>query len=280
MGTEFPWRWGRGTISANLDVIWGIWMSSGECRCGTEISMLTQCRREGIPVPVLARTDTNELFGAIGDVYFLVTKFIDGSLLPKFSHDSARIVARTLGAIHRVQLSSVKDPYYYTNEIFQKSMADKRNQLGEIAPLVDAGLEAGDRLAKVSMPKHVTHCELRPRHLIQAPNGAVYVLDFERTALEPRPFDLSRCFLFFCARTRLSLDNSLYNSIYREYRLSTNLSDEEKGLCTITLCIIVGLIYFSTLCSKAAPQASRPSALGRRWCRSSKMGQADSTIAC
>ena len=25
MGTEFPWRWGRGTISANLDVIW-------ECR--------------------------------------------------------------------------------------------------------------------------------------------------------------------------------------------------------------------------------------------------------
>ena len=23
MGTEFPWRWGRGTISANLDVIWG-----------------------------------------------------------------------------------------------------------------------------------------------------------------------------------------------------------------------------------------------------------------
>ncbi len=175
-------------------------------RCGTEISMLTQRRREGIPVPVLARTDTNELFGAIGDVYFLVTKFIDGSLLPKFSHDSARIVARTLGAIHRVQLSSVKNPYYYTNEIFQKLMADKRNQLSEIAPLVDAGLEAGDRLAKVSMPKHVTHCELRPRHLIQAPNGAVYVLDFERTALEPRPFDLSRCFLFFCVRTRLALD--------------------------------------------------------------------------
>ena len=24
MGTEFPWRWGRGTISANLDVIWGM----------------------------------------------------------------------------------------------------------------------------------------------------------------------------------------------------------------------------------------------------------------
>ena len=23
-GTEFPWRWGRGTISANLDVIWGM----------------------------------------------------------------------------------------------------------------------------------------------------------------------------------------------------------------------------------------------------------------
>ena len=22
MGTESPWRWGRGTISANLDVIW------------------------------------------------------------------------------------------------------------------------------------------------------------------------------------------------------------------------------------------------------------------
>ena len=24
MGTEFPWRWGRGAISANLDVIWGM----------------------------------------------------------------------------------------------------------------------------------------------------------------------------------------------------------------------------------------------------------------
>ena len=24
MGTEFPWRWGPGTISANLDVIWGM----------------------------------------------------------------------------------------------------------------------------------------------------------------------------------------------------------------------------------------------------------------
>ncbi len=24
MGTELPWRWGRGTISANLDVIWGM----------------------------------------------------------------------------------------------------------------------------------------------------------------------------------------------------------------------------------------------------------------
>ena len=24
MGTESPWRWGRGTISANLDVIWGM----------------------------------------------------------------------------------------------------------------------------------------------------------------------------------------------------------------------------------------------------------------
>ena len=24
MGTEFPWRWGRGTIFANLDVIWGM----------------------------------------------------------------------------------------------------------------------------------------------------------------------------------------------------------------------------------------------------------------
>ena len=24
MGTEFPWKWGRGTISANLDVIWGM----------------------------------------------------------------------------------------------------------------------------------------------------------------------------------------------------------------------------------------------------------------
>ena len=24
MGTECPWRWGRGTISANLDVIWGM----------------------------------------------------------------------------------------------------------------------------------------------------------------------------------------------------------------------------------------------------------------
>ena len=24
MGTEFPWRWGRGTIPANLDVIWGM----------------------------------------------------------------------------------------------------------------------------------------------------------------------------------------------------------------------------------------------------------------
>ena len=24
MGTEFPWRRGRGTISANLDVIWGM----------------------------------------------------------------------------------------------------------------------------------------------------------------------------------------------------------------------------------------------------------------
>ena len=24
MGTEFPWRWGRGTICANLDVIWGM----------------------------------------------------------------------------------------------------------------------------------------------------------------------------------------------------------------------------------------------------------------
>ena len=23
-GAEFPWRWGRGTISANLDVIWGM----------------------------------------------------------------------------------------------------------------------------------------------------------------------------------------------------------------------------------------------------------------
>ena len=24
MGTEFPWSWGRGTISANLDIIWGM----------------------------------------------------------------------------------------------------------------------------------------------------------------------------------------------------------------------------------------------------------------
>ena len=24
MGTEFPWRWGRGAIFANLDVIWGM----------------------------------------------------------------------------------------------------------------------------------------------------------------------------------------------------------------------------------------------------------------
>ena len=30
MGTEFPWRWGRGTISANLDVIWGM-----SVHCGT-----------------------------------------------------------------------------------------------------------------------------------------------------------------------------------------------------------------------------------------------------
>ena len=28
MGTEFPWRWGRGTISANLDVIWGMSVST------------------------------------------------------------------------------------------------------------------------------------------------------------------------------------------------------------------------------------------------------------
>ena len=28
MGTEFPWRWGRGTISANLDVIWGMSVES------------------------------------------------------------------------------------------------------------------------------------------------------------------------------------------------------------------------------------------------------------
>ena len=28
MGTEFPWRWGRGTISANLDVIWGMSVKS------------------------------------------------------------------------------------------------------------------------------------------------------------------------------------------------------------------------------------------------------------
>ncbi len=28
MGTEFPWRWGRGRISANLDVIWGMSVSS------------------------------------------------------------------------------------------------------------------------------------------------------------------------------------------------------------------------------------------------------------
>ena len=29
MGTEFPWRWGRGTISANLDVIWGMSVKTG-----------------------------------------------------------------------------------------------------------------------------------------------------------------------------------------------------------------------------------------------------------
>ncbi len=29
MGTESPWRWGRGTISANLDVIWGMSDYSG-----------------------------------------------------------------------------------------------------------------------------------------------------------------------------------------------------------------------------------------------------------
>ena len=29
MGTEFPWRWGRGTISANLDVIWGMSAKAG-----------------------------------------------------------------------------------------------------------------------------------------------------------------------------------------------------------------------------------------------------------
>ena len=31
MGTEFPWRWGRGTISANLDVIWGM-SAQGSCK--------------------------------------------------------------------------------------------------------------------------------------------------------------------------------------------------------------------------------------------------------
>jgi hypothetical protein len=36
MGTEFPWRWGRGTISANLDVIWG---------------MSVQCNNEGLSQP-------------------------------------------------------------------------------------------------------------------------------------------------------------------------------------------------------------------------------------
>ena len=35
MGTEFPWRWGRGTISANLDVIWGMSVYSIDF-CGNE----------------------------------------------------------------------------------------------------------------------------------------------------------------------------------------------------------------------------------------------------
>ena len=32
MGTECPWRWGRGTISANLDVIWGMSVKRFEMR--------------------------------------------------------------------------------------------------------------------------------------------------------------------------------------------------------------------------------------------------------
>ena len=35
MGTEFPWKWGRGMISANLDVIWGM---SDECSEKREIT--------------------------------------------------------------------------------------------------------------------------------------------------------------------------------------------------------------------------------------------------
>ena len=59
MGTEFPWRWGRGTISANLDVIWGM---SDKCimadKTGLQIEfdLLSALeRREVVTQPALAK---------------------------------------------------------------------------------------------------------------------------------------------------------------------------------------------------------------------------------
>lgn len=226
-------------------------------RCSTEISMLTQCRREGIPVPTLARTNRNLLSGAIGDIHYIVTRFIEGSLLPKYTHDSVSVVGRTLGAIHGIHLSTVQDPYYYTYEVFQNAVAKMRNEMGDISPLVHAGLEAAERIAKVSLPKHVTHCELRPRHLIQASNGEVYVLDFERAALEPRPFDLSRCFLFFCTRSRNAVDYGLCNTMYSEYCRSVVFSNEEKRVLYDYTLYNCALSLFQHSMLKAGPQSAK-----------------------
>ena len=73
MGTEFPWRWGRGTISANLDVIWGMSVKSLNMsqlplhrirsRAGIRDVQLHDLRHSfashavlrGIPLPVVSR---------------------------------------------------------------------------------------------------------------------------------------------------------------------------------------------------------------------------------
>ena len=61
MGTEFRWRWGRGTISANLDVIWG--MSDQSC-----------CRASA---RLRSETDTIARLG--GDEFAIIRRFADQS---------------------------------------------------------------------------------------------------------------------------------------------------------------------------------------------------------